>query len=144
MSGRRFAFALAAIALAGLILRLTYVIAVRHDVVGGDGFGYALNALNLAHGKGFTEPFARAATPDAIHPPAWATVLMLPALFGLRTFLQLQVLACLVGTTSVVFIGMCGKRLAGARAGLIAAGIAAVYPGFWMFERELLSEALLI
>jgi 4-amino-4-deoxy-L-arabinose transferase-like glycosyltransferase len=144
VSDRRFARTLAAIALAGLTLRLTYVIAVRHDVVGGDGFAYALNAFNLVDGKGFIQPFTRFGAADAIHPPGWATVLTLPAFFGFRKFFDLQIFACFVGTTSVVFIGLCGKRLAGARAGLIAAGIAAVYPGLWMFERELLSETLLI
>jgi 4-amino-4-deoxy-L-arabinose transferase-like glycosyltransferase len=64
--------------------------------------------------------------------------------FGYRHPFDLQIFACLVGTASVSVIALCARHLAGARAGLIAAAIAAVYPGLWMFERELLSETLLI
>jgi 4-amino-4-deoxy-L-arabinose transferase-like glycosyltransferase len=40
-------------------------------------------------------------------------------------------------------IGLAGRRIIGARTGLIAAGLAAIYPGLWQFERELLSEVAL-
>ncbi len=41
-------------------------------------------------------------------------------------------------------IGLIGRRIAGDRVGLLAAGTAAVYAGLWIFERALLSETLLL
>ncbi len=39
-------------------------------------------------------------------------------------------------------IGFAARRLAGNVAGLVAACIAALYPNFWLYERELMSETL--
>ena len=82
--------------------------------------------------------------PTAEHPPAWATVLGIAALFGAHAWLPQQLVACTIGTATVVAIGLAGRRIAGARVGLIAAGIGAVYAGLWVYERDLLSETLLL
>ena len=70
----RFGLGLALIALAGLALRVTYVVGVRHDRVKGDGFFYHFVGNFLAEGKGFINPLTYFAsgteTPTAIHPPA--------------------------------------------------------------------------
>jgi len=44
----------------------------------------------------------------------------------------------------VALVGLAARRITGDRAGLIAAAFAELYPGLWMFERELLSETLLV
>ncbi|MGH9024726.1 MAG: glycosyltransferase family 39 protein [Acidimicrobiia bacterium] len=133
------------VALGGLVLRLAYVLAVRDELT-GDGFYYHQGANLLADGKGFINPLVYVVSgqevASAFHPPAWLVVLSVPALLGFRTFLEQQIFACLVGTATIVVIGFAGRRVAGGRAGLIAAAIAALYPNLWLYERELLSETL--
>src|SRR4029078_442850 len=52
--------------------------------------------------------------------------------------------AVLVGTATIVVLGLAGRRLAGAAVGLIAAAIAGVSPPFFLYERDLLAETLAI
>jgi 4-amino-4-deoxy-L-arabinose transferase-like glycosyltransferase len=47
-----------------------------------------------------------------------------------------------LGTAVVVVIGLLARRLAGDRAGWIAAGIAAVYPNLWVNDGLIMSETL--
>jgi 4-amino-4-deoxy-L-arabinose transferase-like glycosyltransferase len=50
--------------------------------------------------------------------------------------------SCLLGVAAVVAVGLVGRKIAGDRAGLIAAGIAAVYPQLWINDGMLVSESL--
>ena len=47
-----------------------------------------------------------------------------------------------VGTGTVIAIGYLGRRVAGARVGLLAAGVAAVYPVLIGADAALLTESL--
>jgi 4-amino-4-deoxy-L-arabinose transferase-like glycosyltransferase len=47
-----------------------------------------------------------------------------------------------VGVGTVVLVGLTGREVAGPRAGLIAAGLAAVYPNLWIFDGFILSETM--
>jgi hypothetical protein len=135
-----FAIGLGSIAAAALGLRLGYVLASGGDGVSGDGAYYHLAGNVLADGGGFVNPWNGIAT--ASHPPAWPALLGLPSLVGVDTVLGHQVFACLVGAATVVLVGLAARVIAGSRVGLIAAGIAAAYPNFWVRERELAAEAL--
>jgi 4-amino-4-deoxy-L-arabinose transferase-like glycosyltransferase len=117
---------------------------VRDDAVGGDGYAYQKTAAFLDEGKGFLKPLSQVPSPDAMHPPLWALVLTVPRKLGYTSQLDAQVFACLIGTATVVVVGIIGRHLGGARVGLIAAAFAAVFPEAWMYERELLSESLLL
>ena len=144
---RRFWFGLAVIALFGLVVRVAYV-AVSRQAVQGDGTYYHAIAGVLADGKGFISPraFLRSglSIPFAPHPPLWPLLLSLPARVGLRTYTEQQLFATLVGTGTVVVVGCAGRRLLDARVGLVAASVAAVYPNFFLYERDLLAETLAI
>jgi len=146
--GRRFAVCLALIALVGFTFRLAYVVENRHDPVRMDGTYYHELALVLADGKGFINPFEfrddGRVDPQAIHPPLWPVALAVPSLFGFRSLREQQAFATVIGAATIVLVGLAGRRVAGARVGLVAAGIAAVYPNFWRFERELMSETLVL
>lgn len=48
----------------------------------------------------------------------------------------------LVGTAAVVVIGLLGRVVAGDRAGLIAAGLAAAYPNLWINDGLVMAESL--
>jgi 4-amino-4-deoxy-L-arabinose transferase-like glycosyltransferase len=133
------------IAFCGLLLRLVDLIAASGKL-GGDGLYYHAIGPLLADGKGFiaTGPYALNGTivASARHPPAWPLTLAGAALVGLRSAFDQQLVASLIGTATIVLIAFAGRRIAGERAGLIAAVIAALYPIFWLYERELMSETL--
>lgn len=139
----RFRLRLALVVATALALRLVYVISVQHDWVGGDGFAYSLSARRVAGGHGFLQALGPPRQ-DATHPPLWTLVLAIPHLLGRHSWLASQTLACFIGVATVALVGLATRQIAGDRAGLFAAAFAALYPGLWMFERELLSETLLV
>ena len=144
----RFVLWLALIALLGFGFRLAYVVETRHDFLSDDGPGYHALAGSLAEGRGFIAPEtahdSREVVQEAGHPPVWPLTLMVPARFGFRSRSEQQAFATLIGAAAIVMVGFAGRRLVGPRAGLLAAGIAAAYPLFWRYERELLSETLVL
>ena len=49
-------------------------------------------------------------------------------------------LMCVLGTLTIGAVALLGRRVAGARVGLIAAGFAALYPNFWINDGMLMVE----
>ena len=139
----RFAMWLIILTLAGFGLRLVYVISQRDVLVTGDGFHYFLSANLAADGQWFEFPLPPAG-PDAHHPPLWTVMLSLVSVFGGTTQLAYQVFAVVIGSSTIVLVGLAGRKIAGERVGLIAAALAATYPGLWQYERDLLSEVVLM
>ena len=150
---RRFWRILMVIALGALALRVAYVaFAKTNQPVRGDQLFYNAEANRLARGDGFVEPFDPQALsrgviqegtdPAADHPPLTVIVLA-PVSFVTREALIPQRLTMAVlGTAAVVVIGLLARRLAGDRAGWIAAGIAAIYPNLWVNDGLIMSETL--
>jgi 4-amino-4-deoxy-L-arabinose transferase-like glycosyltransferase len=129
---------LAAIALGALAVRLAYVAVRRGAVVQGDALTFVLTAANLAAGEGFRRPYEDA--PTAEHPPLHVVLLAAIQLAGLDSHTGQRVVLALLGTATVVVLGLVGRRVAGPRAGLLAAGIAALYPNLWVIDAALMSE----
>ena len=143
---RRWLYALLAICAVALGIRVGYVLGWR-DVpsIEGDARYYHDGANLLADGEGFVHPYAwrdgvRIAGAD--HPPAYIVVLALPSLLGLDSIRDHMLASCLIGTGTVALIGLLGRRVAGDVAGLVAAGVAAVYPNMWLNDGALMSETL--
>ena len=147
ISERGFGALLGGIALAGLVIRVSYGLVTEGSSIPKDGLYYHYGAILLTEGEGFADPIVHLFTgdtlPAAIHPPAWTTVLAVPSIFGLESELEHQLFACLIGAVTIVLVGLCARRVAGPRAGLVGGAIAAVYPFLWIHERSLLSETLL-
>jgi 4-amino-4-deoxy-L-arabinose transferase-like glycosyltransferase len=138
---------LAAIVAAGLAVRLGYVIGWSHPArESGDAVYYHVGANLLADGEGFIHPVAAAFTmrrmPGADHPPAYIVYLAAASLVGFRTFFAHQVWSCFLGAATVGLVGLTGRRIAGPRAGLGAAALAAVFPTMWMPDGWVLSETM--
>jgi 4-amino-4-deoxy-L-arabinose transferase-like glycosyltransferase len=131
---------LALIALAALALRTAATLHHRHYPVIGDALTFHLDAHWLATGHGFRQPFLD--TPTAEHPPLFICLLALFDLLGASGFLAQKLLLGGVGTVTVVLVGLLGRAVAGERAGLIAAGLAAAYPLLWVADGSLMSETL--
>ncbi len=145
----RFAGWLILLFLAGFALRLGYVISQKHHPAGGDGWQYSLSADLAAQGHWFEFPAgfavpAVAGGPDAAHPPLWTAILSVVSVAGGNTGFERQICAVIVGASAIPLVGLAGRKIAGERVALIAAALAAVYPGLWQYERVLLSEVVLM
>ena len=144
---RWFRPALTLVVVAALAVRVAYVLISRRNFdPHGDAFFYHGAANLLAEGNGFISPFFvksglhRAA---AEHPPLYIVFLAIPSVLGMKSVLAHLLWSCLLGTATVWLVGLLGRAVGGARVGIAAAAIAAVYPNMWapdgMLEAETLS-----
>jgi 4-amino-4-deoxy-L-arabinose transferase-like glycosyltransferase len=128
---------------AGAVVRLLYILTDTRTVIGGDGFCYYIQGLLLADGNGFTSCFPEQfGHPVAHHPPLWFILLAGLALLGIRDVVAYQLFTSAVGLGVVALCGVVGRRYFGERAGVVAAWLAALYPGFWVIEAQMLAEPL--
>jgi 4-amino-4-deoxy-L-arabinose transferase-like glycosyltransferase len=123
----------------GAVIRFAYLLHGAPTWVLGDGFDYYGRALGLADGLGYT---SAGGAEYAHHPPAWVTVLAGVSELGWRSMRSHQVTGLLIGLAVILVAGLVGRRYAGRRAGVIAAFLAATYPGFWVIDVQILSEPL--
>jgi 4-amino-4-deoxy-L-arabinose transferase-like glycosyltransferase len=147
MNPRRFHLGLLVITAVGLAVRLVYVLAVKgHEAPQGDAITFFLQGHFLANGHGFVNApllaFRHVSQPAADHPPLFSSYLALLDLLGIRTFLGARLGVAVLGTGTIAVVGLVGRRVAGPRAGLIAAGIAAVSPLVWVNDGQILSESM--
>ena len=118
-----------------------------------DGWYYHLAANGLADGHGFVNPvhwalqgcraWNRAAAtiyPGTDHPPGFGMLPVGDVVPGDARRARPPDLVAVMGTVTVLLIGLVGRRLAGNRAGLVAAGIATVYPALWSTDAYLAVE----
>jgi 4-amino-4-deoxy-L-arabinose transferase-like glycosyltransferase len=146
---RSFGARLALLAGAGFAIRLGYTLAFSHGVpVTGDALVFHLVGHSLSVGDGFFRPpdpelpAALGTGVTAEHPPLFELLIGGLDLVGLNTVSAQKAFMCFVGTGTVALIGLSGRTVAGERAGLIAAGIAALYPFLWVADGSLMSESL--
>lgn len=148
---RRIGFSggLALIALAGFALRAIYAVAaLRDDGAMADGIYYAAQAKVIADGKWFDHPF-HPGTPAADHPPLNALVLSVPARLLRDNDMAMRITLCLVGTVTIVLVGVLARlaarrapSLPAERVGLIAAALTAVYANIWMNDAIMMAESV--
>lgn len=142
----RYARWLLVITLAALVLRVLFVLVSQrdYDIGQGDSFYYHRGAELLVDGHGFVAPHQwdeGIEMQAASHPPVYILYLAAFTAVGLGTVLQHMLASCLLGAGAVALVGLIGRRFAGDRVGLIAAGIAAVYPQMWINDGMLMSES---
>ena len=150
MRDRRFAGTLAGIVVAALALRVGYALTLADHrnlaVSTGDRFYFVEGAKLLAGGHGFVHPFVWLSThhgaASAAHPPLWTTLLGGLVKTGISGYEAARIAGAFVGAAGVGAIGLVGRRMAGARAGLLAAAFAAVYVPFAVGDTSGMSEAL--
>src|SRR3954464_11671429 len=137
-----FSVWLAAIAAGALAVRLVYVLVLTPHLRGlGDATYYHELANVLGDGRGFVDPSNGTAT--ALHPPLFPLLLALPSALGLYSYQAHRVIVTLMGTATIVAVGLVARHVAGERAGLVAAALAAVSPVLISADGAVMSETLL-
>jgi 4-amino-4-deoxy-L-arabinose transferase-like glycosyltransferase len=143
-STRWFGWALLAVALLALTVRLVYTFTVADDIaLAGDAQTYHLLAARLADGDGYVRTQGElAGTPTAEFPPLFPAALAIVDLAGGDSVNAQKVFTACLGTATVVLIGLAGRRVRGPTVGLVAAGLAAVYPMLFQVDAALMAESL--
>lgn len=136
-----------AISIASFISRLWTIATVNSRNPGnGDPFYYHAQANMIADGVGFGEPIRWLTegrfVASAIHPPLFTLWLTPASLLGARGYLSHKTMAIFAGVAVVVVAALLAKRIAGPRAGLIAAGAMALYPNLVVIDGTLWPEGL--
>jgi hypothetical protein len=147
-SPHRFAIALCALTVAGLVLRIVYTLVVAPDQLGFDAIWYELQSQTLARGDGYVDPdtFYRLgqSVPTANFPPLWPLLLAAVSKIGLDTERAHQIVGALLGTATIVLTALVGARVAGRRAALVAAALVAFSPLLVAADGSLMSESLFV
>jgi 4-amino-4-deoxy-L-arabinose transferase-like glycosyltransferase len=138
--GRIGLAALVAILLLGLGLREHEAWSGRSPVY--DAQAYATIAANLERGEGFSLDPGATQPASNYSPGLPLFVGGLYALTGGAHERSARLILALIGTLSVLFAYLIGRRLAGPFAGLIGAGAVAAYPALLEYQGMLMSEPL--
>jgi 4-amino-4-deoxy-L-arabinose transferase-like glycosyltransferase len=114
----------------------------------GDAFYYHWQANALAHGEWFVDPYRwknlGQSVASAAHPPLYTLYLSVWSRLGIDSITGHRLASSLLGVAAVAVIGLLGYRLGGTATGLVAAGIAAIYPQLWINDGVLLSESIVV
>ncbi|MBV8949620.1 MAG: hypothetical protein JOZ99_02000, partial [Actinobacteria bacterium] len=121
-----FAIGLGIAAVLALVVREVFISTVDPHVPPiGDASAYHLLANNLAAGRGYIRPFdllvIHKIHTTAEYPPLFPAVLSVVSWFGAKSVHAQRLSMGVLGTATVVVIGLLGRRVAGAAVGLTAA-----------------------
>jgi 4-amino-4-deoxy-L-arabinose transferase-like glycosyltransferase len=116
----------------------------------GDSLYGHLQGRMLARGHGFVDGATwfvsggETYRTSAGDPPLYASFLGLLSRIGLQSATEQRLASAAAGVVGVVLLGLVARRVAGPRAGVLAAAVAAVYPMLWINDGMLLSESLFV
>ena len=143
---------MAAVCAGGLLLRVVYLVGFRRDdlPMTGDAFYYGAAAELFARGEGFVNPILyldgiRQQT--AGHPPLyvlWLSIASAVSPGHTNSQLVLMLWSLVPSIATIALCGLIGRRVAGARCGLLAAVGAALYPNIWVHDGMLMAETIAI
>jgi 4-amino-4-deoxy-L-arabinose transferase-like glycosyltransferase len=142
VGSRDFGIRLAIITVIGGLWRLGYLFAVKFDddLLLNDSLYYSIQAGRNSQGAWFREGLTE--FPGAEHGPLTSLYLTPWSLVGDDVVAWQRFGMTLLGIATVAVVGLVGRRLAGPRAGLVAAATAAVYPNLWINDSLVMSESL--
>ncbi|MEZ5141937.1 MAG: glycosyltransferase family 39 protein [Acidimicrobiales bacterium] len=143
---RDFRVQLGLVVAGGLLLRFVAVLVWSSGFTPeGDEAFYWRQAQYLADGYGFVfrNNYGELVT-TAVHPPLYSAYLGVVALLGLPddVHTHLRLASAALGGVTIALVGLAGRRIAGSRAGVIAAVAAALYANLWLNEVKLTAEAV--
>jgi 4-amino-4-deoxy-L-arabinose transferase-like glycosyltransferase len=140
-AGGSFRTALAMVVAGGAVLRIARLAATKWNrpLLLNDSYYYSAQARQLAHGVWFHEVFSN--QPGAEHGPL-TSLLMAPVSWGSDPLNRQRLVTVACGIATVAVIGLVARRIGGDRVGLIAAGLAAIYPNLWISDGLIMSESV--
>ncbi len=122
-----------------LVLGFTYISFFSQYKLSPDAAEYDTLGWNLTQGKGYQ---IEAGTPDATREPGYPFFLsIIYAVFG-HNYFAVKSIQLIINAATCVIIYFIGKRIAGRATGMIAAGIAVIYPAFIIYAANLWTETL--
>jgi 4-amino-4-deoxy-L-arabinose transferase-like glycosyltransferase len=123
----------------GVVIRVAMLISKwRQDLLLNDSLWYSAQAVKIAGGDGFVDPFYGG--PSAEHGPL-TPLLVAPVSWMDDPVPWQRAAMTVVGVGVVAGVGLLARRVGGWWAGVIAAALAAVYPNLWMNDSLVMSEA---
>ncbi len=161
-STRRWWVLIGFITLAGLALRVFYILYFRGDFienvlptgkvyrtqVWGDGLVYSRQANLLADGEGLIAPLPfeldGVRQQSADHPPLYTLYLAFWSVIGVRSDLAHMLVSAPLGALTAAAFGVLGRRIAGPSVGLVAAVIGAFSPSIFPYPGFVLAETITI
>jgi hypothetical protein len=126
-----------------LVVRIVAVLATSDYVPVFDSGDYDRHAQSIAAGDGYPETIIGSAEgPSAFRPPLYPYVLGgVYAIVGNEAGVEAgRVLGALIGVVTVGLIFLLARQIGGNRAGLVAAGLAAIFPPLALIHLALISE----
>jgi 4-amino-4-deoxy-L-arabinose transferase-like glycosyltransferase len=105
-----------------------------------DSFYYSVQATELGHGHLYVEPFT--SFHGAEHPPLTSTLMAALSWWSNDPVRWQRLVTVAAGIATIACIGLLGRAVAGARVGLVSAGLAVVYPNLWMNDGLVMSESI--
>jgi 4-amino-4-deoxy-L-arabinose transferase-like glycosyltransferase len=146
---RRFLLGLGALSVVGVGIRMLEVALTQWNVrLGGDAGWYHSQAELIVHGHWFVAPYDFAyslgtkAVPSAAHPPLFTLVNVFAREIHLGGSNATRLVCCVIGGIGIFMVGLLGREVGGSRVGLLAGGIAAMYPLWWFTDGTVMSEVL--
>ena len=146
---RRWAWILIGFVALGVVIRVVYALLEAPELppVPDDQFYFRKLAALIADGHGFASPYyvqfrGGRFVPTAERPPLYPLLLAGPVKLGANSVEAQRLVGSLFGAGTIAALALLTRRYAGARAGLIAAGLAAVYPLLIAADGALMSESL--
>ena len=148
---RRFYARLALVFTGALAWRVYYVLGPVQDRIKwppfSDEWFYNQQARLFATGHWFDNPFfllydPPRYEPTALHPPLFTMFLSIPTKLGFDTHIQNRLSTAVLGSITVVLLGLLARRIAGDGAGILAAIFAAAYPPLWSNDSVIGLETL--
>jgi 4-amino-4-deoxy-L-arabinose transferase-like glycosyltransferase len=144
VAASRFGTAAISLAAFGLVLRLVFARFEPLPPSGtplADETWYVRVAHNLLVGRGFTTPYFPYTAPTAQHGPLTVLLLLPATILQPHGYTLQRSTMALLGALAVLTIAYIGRELAGARVGLVAGLLAAIYPGLWVNDLVATSES---
>ena len=140
-SAQSFRFRIGLIALLGLIWRLAYVTFEQPYRILTDEAWYITQAHRLFSPYPFTSLFDYN-VPTAQHGPLMSLVVSPVAWLFPNATASLRVLVPFIGLWTILGFAVLGRKLVSERCGVVAAGLAAILPDFWVRDGLVASESL--
>ena len=123
----------------GTVTRIAFAISVMSRGLTADANFFHVSAAYIARGKGYD---TLAGSPTANHPPVFSVMLAVFDLLHLQSVGTQRIVVAIVASIGVILMGLLGRKLAGAKVGIVAAAIAAVDPLWFQPSGILMSESI--